>query len=509
MSWITSLHKRTLPSRSDDANAKSVDSSGKRIAVLVLGDIGRSPRMQYHALSLASAGHYVDLIGYAGTRPMEDVILAERIALRHVQVPELLLSAPRSLFILTAPLKAIYQTLLLIWVLLFFIARPDCILVQNPPAIPTLFVARVSAWITGARLIIDWHNYGYTLLGMKLGPTHPIVCAAKCFERFFGRHAYAHLCVTDAMAVDLKDNWNISGKLVVLHDKAPRHFRHLDSSEIHKASNIGNDPQLAELAQSSALGLADCHVDKQQGCKSLLTCRGADGTVTMHPNRPMLVVSSTSWTADEDFSILLHALEIYDCAYSSAQKGESKLPSLVMVITGKGPLREHYETKIAQLRLRAVRIVTAWLTAEDYPLLLGSADLGISLHTSSSGLDLPMKVVDMLGCGTPVCAYRFSSIGELVTESNGLVFDSAEELAGQLQVSLCWHQYRCRCLCNRCRYNDLAEKERSKSAFASRPPHKVHLCQFQCLMDYYCALRVVGSRHFAAKHAQRDLLATA
>lgn len=37
-----------------------------RIQVVVLGDIGRSPRMQYHALSIAKHGGIVDLIGYRG-----------------------------------------------------------------------------------------------------------------------------------------------------------------------------------------------------------------------------------------------------------------------------------------------------------------------------------------------------------------------------------------------------------------------------------------------------------
>lgn len=37
------------------------------IQVLVLGDIGRSPRMQYHAISIAKHGRKVDLVGYKGS----------------------------------------------------------------------------------------------------------------------------------------------------------------------------------------------------------------------------------------------------------------------------------------------------------------------------------------------------------------------------------------------------------------------------------------------------------
>lgn len=42
------------------------DKSKVSVQILVLGDIGRSPRMQYHALSIARRGGYVDLIGYHG-----------------------------------------------------------------------------------------------------------------------------------------------------------------------------------------------------------------------------------------------------------------------------------------------------------------------------------------------------------------------------------------------------------------------------------------------------------
>ena len=37
-----------------------------RVCVIVIGDIGRSPRMQNHAISLAESGHVVDLVGLRG-----------------------------------------------------------------------------------------------------------------------------------------------------------------------------------------------------------------------------------------------------------------------------------------------------------------------------------------------------------------------------------------------------------------------------------------------------------
>lgn len=144
-----------------------------------------------------------------------------------------------------------------------------------------------------------------------------------------------------------------------------------------------------------------------------------------------VLVSSTSWTADEDFSLLIDAL----CQYSNlATTTKPSLPPIMAIITGKGPQRKMYLKKISDLEsaghLKKVSIHTAWLSTENYAKLLASASLGVSLHTSSSGVDLPMKVVDMFGAGLPVVGWnRFEAWPELVTEGvNGRGFGSANDL---------------------------------------------------------------------------------
>eukprot|EP00074_Homo_sapiens_P112918 XP_024309479.1 putative glycosyltransferase ALG1L2 isoform X1 [Homo sapiens] len=101
---------------------------------------------------------------------------------------------------------------------------------------------------------------------------------------------------------------------------------------------------------------------------------------------------------------------------------------------GKGPLREYYSRLIHQKHFQHIQVCIPWLEGRGLPPLLGSVDLDVCLDTSSSGLDLPMKVVDMFRCCLPACAVNFKCLHELVKhEENRLVFEDSEELAAQLQ----------------------------------------------------------------------------
>lgn len=50
---------------------------------------------------------------------------------------------------------------------------------KNPPSIPTLALVWLVARLRGSKVIIDWHNLGYSILALKLGDKHPLVRIAK------------------------------------------------------------------------------------------------------------------------------------------------------------------------------------------------------------------------------------------------------------------------------------------------------------------------------------------
>jgi beta-1,4-mannosyltransferase len=228
----------------------------------------------------------------------------------------------------------------------------------------------------------------------------------------------------------------------VLYDKAPPFFRPTSLDEKHDlftrlapqfAAPIGQPPiepqgnaEDAPTSPFTQIAEKPTAKGKKKGAVE------AEASVAFRTPRPALIVSSTSWTEDEDFGILLHALVELDAEASKSPP--NTYPEFMVVVTGKGPQRAMYEAKMAAQEFTHVKVRTMWLAASDYPLLLGSADLGVCLHFSTSGLDLPMKVVDMFGAGLPVCAVGFPALKELVrNEVNGLEFSDSKQLASQLK----------------------------------------------------------------------------
>ena len=90
-------------------------------------------------------------------------------------------------------------------------------------------------------------------------------------------------------------------------------------------------------------------------------------------------------------------------------------PPLLVLVTGRGPGLPSFRARLSRSRLRAVSLRCLWLPSfGDYQRLLGCAHLGVSLHTSSMGVDLPMKALDMLGAGMPVLQVHYQTAAELI-----------------------------------------------------------------------------------------------
>lgn len=361
--------------------------------------------MQYHALALAESGIDVDVVAYDGTPPLPAVRKHPRVSLHLLrssspswQKDDL----PSALIATLMALRVCKQSLQLLWLLGLRLPKPDFILVQNPPAIPTLLIALIAARVRSARLVIDWHNFGFSMLAIQVNRKNPLLRLARWYEQTLGRHGDRHLCVSRAMSSELSTHWGIPGA-IVLYDRPAAQFA----------------PAPPEMRQD--------FIDRMLAELDFPRNRG---------KRPRLIVYPTSWTADEDFELLLEAAVRCEAMIGDHDRRDADHPfsHLLIVITGQGPLRDRYLKEIASLSLTKVHLHALWLAPEDYPLMLAAADVGLCCHRSSSGFDLPMKIADLMGAGAPVLALNYGGcLAEQMRDGeNGLLFESADQLASQL-----------------------------------------------------------------------------
>jgi beta-1,4-mannosyltransferase len=297
---------------------------------------------------------------------------------------------PPALLWPAAVLRAVAQALRLVWMFATALRKADVILVQNPPAIPTLLVTLLAARLSDARLVVDWHNLSWAVLALGIGAHHPLVALARWYEGVLGRRADAHLCVSGALAAEL-GRWGMT-PVAIVRDRPDARFAPLDAATRRTARR--------RLTDMLGLGARE----------------------------PAIVVSPTSWTRDEDFDLLLEAVQ--RCEALVAGRG---FPDVLVLLTGRGARRAGFEARAAALPAGRFHVRTAWLEPDDYPSVLAAADLGLCLHRSASGLDLPMKIADMHGAGLPVCALDYGPcLDEMLRhDDTGLRFTDAETLARQ------------------------------------------------------------------------------
>jgi beta-1,4-mannosyltransferase len=356
--------------------------------------------MRYHAHALAANGVDVDLVGLEGTPLPREITDEPRITVHRLPIPRLKIRGE-----LTGSTYAVaglfdaFRISFRLWRTLRTLRRPELVLVQNPPAFPTLAVTWFTLRHKGVRFVIDWHNLGYTLLQLRLGQWHPAVRLARWYERRDARRADANLCVSRGLAAFLESRFGVK-QATVLYDRPASTFTPIDRG----------DRERFRQALFARLGIRASTVG--------------------------FIVCPTSWTEDEDFDVVIEAVMRLEERIRGWEAGNStrRFPELVILVTGDGARRAEFERRFAGLPARRIQLRARFLEPEDYPRVVGSADLGLCLHRSSSGLDIPMKIADLFGAGVPVCALDYGAcLAERVRHGDsGLLFSNGRQLADVL-----------------------------------------------------------------------------
>ena len=104
------------------------------IGIFVLGDLGHSPRMQYHALSCANhlrGIEHVYFMGYQESACLQELQEHSKIEILTIaKMNKNVYYLPHLVYLV---LKVMYQIIQLIYLLCVRLPRVDAILMQNPP----------------------------------------------------------------------------------------------------------------------------------------------------------------------------------------------------------------------------------------------------------------------------------------------------------------------------------------------------------------------------------------
>ncbi len=345
-----------------------------RAVVVVLSDLGHNPRMQRHACALAGLAD-VDLIGLHGTALEPGVEGTPRLSIHRLKDGHAAGRSRKSVnrFVFASAFRALGHALSAFRALMR-VPKPDVILVGNPPAVPALGVSWLVARLRGARLVIDWQDLSHRRAAAQVGESHRLVRSIARSERRWARRAHAHVTSSQALADWLRREYGVQA--TVVYDRASR-------------------AAAARAISSAPIG---------------------------EPGVP-LAVCPTNWGADEDFDLLLEALERAD---RNLSKGP-KTGRLIVLLSGAGELRGAFETRLARREFTHVAVRVAEVDAH---AAIEKADVGLCLHQSASGLDLPMVLADFRAAGVPACVYDYAPVlTEVLTNGReGVRFGEPGEL---------------------------------------------------------------------------------
>lgn len=398
--------------------------------VVNIGDVGRSPRTANHIVQISKLpSSQVDYLCFLETevpsflqKPNINLVFA------NTRINKLVKKLPSIVYF--------FLRIFLELITFFFLfctslrKKYDNILIQNPYCLSfLLFLPLYKLFSKHTRVVIDVHNFGYSLLSphssaktntpaeqSSASPARKylskfkriLVAVYKFSEVFLVRfNADRVLTVSKAMKAALIGEWRIpQDRVFVLYDLP-------DFSKFHKLSLNEKHDFLSSIKEFQ-LGENE----------TISTEKDSNGEVTEKTSKNLLGVISSSWGLDDDFETLIEALKILEERKSFTQ-------TLYLFFTGSGPRKSELGARLLQLSSKKIVILIKWLHFSEYTSLIGSADFTISVHKSSTGLDLPIKILDSFACEVPVLAFNYApTLAELVDQgNNGFFYNNAEELA--------------------------------------------------------------------------------